>query len=203
LHFRRAVEIRKDFYDAYLSWGATLLEWAKTQQGQMSDKLFNESCEKYKKAAALRPDFYWAYAGWGTVLFEWAKTKEGQMSDKLFSESCEKFKKAAALRPDLSDGYAGWGTAMLGWAEKKGTDENLLKGAIAMLMKAEKLKRGSAAYNLACAWCILGDQDQCSRWLKVGEEEKTLPKRQVAIEDPDLKAIRDKEWFGLIRWDSE
>jgi hypothetical protein len=72
-----------------------------------------------------------------------------------------------------------------------------------MLMKAEKLKRGSAAYNLACIWCILKDENQCRIWLKVGEEEKTLPERQAAIADPDLKAIRDKEWFGRIRWDGE
>jgi tetratricopeptide (TPR) repeat protein len=203
--YKKAIDIKPDCYEAYYNWGNTLLELAKRKEGQAGEKLLSEACEKFKKATNIKPNSHEACYNWGTILLELAKRKEGQAREKLLSEACEKFKKAIDIKPDFQEAYQNWGTSLLRLSHqnKEKQRENLLKEAISAFMKVEKLKPGAAAYNLACAWCLLGNEDNCHMWLKIGEEEKTLPERQHAIEDPDLKAVRDNEWFKNIHWKGE
>jgi tetratricopeptide (TPR) repeat protein len=208
---KKAIDIKPDSYEAYFYLGAVLSEWAKTSQvhsmpygSRQSENLLAQACENFKKATDIKPDFYEAWSNWGVTLWERAKINQGEQSEKLFAEACENFKKATDIKPDFFQAYSNWGIMLWESAKrKKPSDENQSKKAIAMFMKVEELKKGAAAYNLACVWCVLGNEDECSRWLKIGEEEKMLPNRQYAIEDPDLEAFRDKEWFRRIRWKGE
>jgi tetratricopeptide (TPR) repeat protein len=203
--YKKVIDIKADFYGVYNNWAVALFELARGKEGREREMLYNEACEKYKKVIDLKPDFYGAYNNWGTVLIEWAKEKESDVNENLFNNACEKFIKAIDSRPDRVKAYQNWGIALQGLAyQKKGKQqENLLKEGISALMKAEELKPGTAAYNLGCSWGLLGDEDKCRKWLKIGEKERTLPKRQAALEDPALKQVRDKEWFKNIRWNDE
>jgi tetratricopeptide (TPR) repeat protein len=169
-----------------------------------SDKLFSEACEKFRKVAEIKPNLPENYYNWGSTLFEWARRKETTESDKLFGEACEKFKKGIEIKPD-KDAYKLYGNALLNWANKKSGVERkkLLGEAIIELQKTEELSRGAAAYNLGCAYCFLGDEEECRKWLKIGEEAGTLPTRDYAMGDEDLKLYWGKEWFKAIRWGGE
>jgi protein O-mannosyl-transferase len=203
-YFRRATEFNLNLYEAYYNYGTMLQQLARKKEGRAREKLLNEACEKYKKATVIKPDSYEAYYNWGNALFELANTKEGQVDEKFLNEACEKYKKATVIKPDSYEAYYNLGIALLSLShQNKERPQELSKEAIAVLTKVEELKPGAAAYNLGCAWCFVGNEDECRKWLKIGEKEKTLPKRQDAIDDPELKAVRDKEWFKNIRWNGE
>jgi hypothetical protein len=76
----------------------------------------------------------------------------------------------------------------------------LLTEAKDKCLEAESIKTGSAAYNLACVYSLLGDKAQCQKWLKVGEKAETLPTRNHAMSDTDLETVRNEEWFKQIHW---
>jgi tetratricopeptide (TPR) repeat protein len=189
----------------YNNWGNALSELAKRKEGNEAERLFAEAIGKYEKALAITSDYYRAYYNWGTALSELAKRKEGDEAERLFAEAIAKYEKAVAIKPDYYDAYNNWGVALLYLVRRKEGDERrtLLEKAKEKGLKAESIKRGAGAYNLACANCLLGDEEECKRWLKVGEEERTLGTREHAMEDKDLKGVRDKEWFKGIRWKGE
>ena len=72
--------------------------------------------------------------------------------------------------------------------------------AIQIFKRAESIKTGAGAYNLACVYALMGDKAECQKWLKFCEQAGVLPSRKVAISDPDLRSVRNEEWFKQIRW---
>ena len=190
---------------AYYNWGNALSDMAERKEGDERDKLFAESFDKYKKATDIKPDDYEAYSNWGLALSEMAERKEGNERDKLFAEAINKCKKATDIKHDYHVAYNNWGYALSGMAKCKEGDERdeLLKTAKEKCLKAESIKPGEGAYNLACISCVQGDEAECKKWLKVGEQAKSLMKREDAMKDDDLKSVWDKRWFKEICWKGE
>ena len=106
---------------------------------------------------------------------------------------------------DIPEVYNNWGAAYLALAQQKEEKdaEDLLKQAEEKFLKAESIKSGGGAYNLACVYAHRGNEDKCQEWLKVGEKAGTLPTREHAMADDDLKSVRDKDWFKMLRWKGE
>ena len=46
-------------------------------------------------------------------------------------------------------------------------------------------------------------KEAVTEWLKVREKTGTLPSREHAMADDDLKSVRDKDWFKKLRWKGE
>jgi len=146
------------------------------------------------------------YSNWGVALYDLAKTKQGDEADKLFALACEKFEKATKIKPDYHNAYNNWGGGLLHWAVQKEGDKRkkLLEEAEEKCLKAEEIRTGEGAYNLGCVFALLGDEKQCRKWLKVGEKAGTLPSREEAMKDSDLKSVvRNKDWFKQLRWEGE
>jgi tetratricopeptide (TPR) repeat protein len=190
---------------AYDNWGVALGNLARRKKENEARQLLVGAIAKFKKAVAIEPDKYEAYDNWGTALSDLAKRKEWDEAEKLLAESVTKHEKAIAINTDYYDAYGNCGGTLIYLAVHKKDDERkaLLEKAKERCLKAESIKRGSGAYNLACANCLFGDEEECKRWLKVGEEEKTLPTRELAMKDEDLESVRNKEWFKGIRWKDE
>jgi hypothetical protein len=64
-----------------------------------------------------------------------------------------------------------------------------------VLHKAENIKGGSASYNLACVNALMGNEEDCKKWLQKSKEKGTLPSLKHVNEDKDLDSVRDKQWF--------
>ena len=204
--FQQIVEdFKEEDAAAYYNWGTALAHLAGRKEGEVAERLFAEVIGKYEKAVAIKPDWHEACNGWGAALIELAKRKKGDEAERFFAEAFGKFEKAVAIKPDYYDAYSNWGAAFLYLAKRKKGEEQkaLLEKTREKCLKAESIKRGAGAYNLACVNCLLGDEEECRRWLKVGEEEGTLVTRKEAMKDEDLESVRNKEWFKGIRWKGE
>lgn len=79
----------------------------------------------------------------------------------------------------------------------------MLKQAEEKELKMESLKKGSAAYNLACIYALRGNKEECRKWLLTGQEAGTLVTRDHAMKDSDLDSVRNEPWFKEIKWKGE
>ena len=174
-------------------WNAALMS---STEGKYED-----ACEKYARIVMIKPDMHEVWYNWGTTLLAQAEKKEGAEADRLFKESYEKYQKAVEIKPDMHEAWNNWGTALLAQAKKKEGDEKekLLREAREKYLNAER----KDAYNLACIAAIEGNEEECRKWLKVGEEAGSLPTREYAMSDEDLRPYWDKDWFKEIRWCEE
>ncbi len=201
--YQKATNIKSD-NEVFYNWGSALLGWARLG-GPEAEKRYQEACAKYQKAIELKPDYYQAFNNWGATLSGWAKLGGTDEAEKRYQEACAKFQKATGIKPDLREAFNNWGIALLNWAKLKDGQEKekLYQEAEDVLLKADEIKRGSGAYNLACLFALRKNEDKCREWLKAGEEAKTLPPREHAMKDEDLASVRDKDWFKAIRWKGE
>ncbi len=205
-YYRQIVEELKEENDpdVYINWGSALASLAESKKGIEAEELLNQAIEKYKKAIEIKPD-YVAYDNWGSALGSLAVSKKGKEAEELLNQAIEKFKKVIELNPDDSETYNNWGNALSHLAKlKDGKDaEALLKQAEEKCLKAESLKTGTGAYNLACVYARRGNEEKCEEWLKVSEKAGRLPSREYAMADEDLKSVREKDWFEKLRWKGE
>jgi Flp pilus assembly protein TadD len=166
---------------------------------------FEDSCKSWQVITTIKPDISEAWNNWGNALLEQAKKKEGAEADRLFEDSYAKYKKATDLKPNNHEAWNNWGSALLDQAEKKEGPEKkkLLQEAKEKCLKAEQIKKGEGSYNLACISAIDGNEDECKKWLKTGEDSGALDTRKHAMADEYLKTYREKDWFKAIKWKGE
>jgi len=129
--------------------------------------------------------------------------------------SSEEYEKAAEIWQKLYKKYNvksrqlfnNWGSSLLNWARPKKDPQwkALLEKAAEKYKKAEAYTRGIAAYNLARIYGngLLDDEEECKKWLKVGEETGRLLTRERAMKEEDFGDFRNKDWFEQICWKGE
>ena len=142
-----------------------------------------ESPENVGRAIELAPQHKVALlSDWGTALME-----SGQLT-----EAYAKFTEAAALDekafiPQVNMSAIGLRQARRG--------EPTLDQAVHHAEKAESLKSGTGAYNLACAAGQRGDRAGVEKWLNVSAENGYLQDRQTVRMDADFQSVASKPWF--------
>ena len=153
---------------AYVMLGNTLGEQAKTKSGAEAGQLFAEAGQKYQAALAIKPDMDEALNNWGNTLGEQAKTKSGAEAGQLFAEAGQKYQAALAIKPDMDEALNNWGNTLGEQAKTKSGAEadQLFAEARKVLCRAEDIKPGSGAYNLACLHALQGDEAGCRQWLE-------------------------------------
>ena len=157
-----------------------------------------------KNAKDLTPELLelasWAYIMQGNSLSEQAKTKTGEDADRLFALAGEKYQAALKIKPDKDEALNSWGIALYDQAKTKtGEDaDRLFAQSKDLLLKAESILSGSAAYNIACWSAIRGQEDECKKWLEKGLDLGVMPSRQHLEKDLDLENVRERPWFKAI-----
>ena len=92
--FKKAIELKPDFAEAYLNWGCILNELGK----------YEKAMEKFKIATKIKPNFVEAYSNWGYSLNMLGR----------YEEAIEKLEKAVEIKPNYSDAYLNWGVSLNG-----------------------------------------------------------------------------------------
>jgi len=166
------------------------------------EKRYEDSYKCWQEMISIKSDMHEAWNNWGIALLDHARRKEGGEADNLFAESYTKFQEAVKIKPDKHEAWCNWGNALLNQAKKNDGVEKqkLLQEAKEKYLRAVKMKRGAEVYNLACIAAIEENEEDCKRWLKIGEEAGELAPREHAMKDEDLKAYWDKDWFQAIKW---
>jgi len=198
--YAEIVKLRPEDFWAYSNWGAALANWAKVKG---DEKLFKQACEKFEQAFRIGPEDYLLHVNWGATLGLWAQLKS---DEKLFEQAFQKYEKAIKINPNEPKAYNSWGGTLLYWIRLKyGTPEyeDFLNQAEEKGLKAESLRKGSSAYNLACIYALRGNREECKKWLLNGQEAGTLPEREYAMKDNDFDSVKNEAWFKEIKWKGE
>ena len=137
--------------------------------------------------------FHGALHNWGIALCCQAETKTGEEADRLFALAGEKYQAALKIKPDKYEALNNWGNALFRQAKTKTGEEadRLFAQSKDLLLKAETILPGSAAYNIARLSAIRGQEDECRKWLEKCLDLGVMPSRQHLEKDNDLENIRE------------
>ncbi|MCC7246593.1 MAG: SIR2 family protein [Saprospiraceae bacterium] len=140
--YKKAVEIKPDYYKAHNNWGTSLGNLAMAKEGKEAYELHLQAFEKFKKAIDLNPNYHQAYYNWGTYLGEMAQIKEGKEAEVLYLQSFEKLKKTIEIKPDSDEAYYNWGTSLgnLAMAKEGKEAENLYLQSFEKFKKSVEIK---------------------------------------------------------------
>lgn len=197
-NYAETLRMNPDYYGAYNNWGSSLAALAKMKR---EETVFRMSFKKYAEAIRIKPDYYGAYNNWGLSLTNLARLKG---DEKLFQEAFEKYAEAVRIDPDTDEAYQYWGNALLLLATLTGVNKFLME-ASEKLLKAEEIKKGSGAYDLACIASLRNEFEECRSWLEKSKETGNLPNLKELQEDTDLDNVRNEDWFKefLSKLDNE
>ncbi len=195
--FQNVVDLKHESPSTFYNYGVALGRWANNKNGLEADTLFSEAIKNFRYALALGSEPHTVLLQWGLVLFHWAQTKTGKQADSLFAEAAEKNGEAWRLRPDDPISLTNWSAVLTRWAESKEDKKRnkLFRKAQALMIKAERVSPGSAAYNLACFAALRGNVEQSRHWLARAKASGALPSREELLADPDLAKVRKYQWF--------
>jgi hypothetical protein len=142
-----------------------------------------ESAENVHRAIDLAPQHKVPLlSDWGLALME----------SGLLTEAYAKFSEASALDGTAFIPQVNMSAVRLRQARR---GEPVLDEAVLHAEKAESLKPGVGAYNLACAAGQRGDRAGVEKWLIVSGEGGYLRSRQKAAKDADFQSIASEPWF--------
>lgn len=169
----------------------------------MAGTLYEEASAKFARAAEIDPNDQQVYGNWGMALIDWA-CLGGSAGEALFQQGYKTLNRAVALGPNEPAIHSTMGRCLLKRARARRQDaqtrQESIRAATQVLMRAESLRPGAGAYNLACLYAFTGDEAQCRHWLEVGQQQGVLPTQESASRDGYLRAMQDKPWFGEVRW---
>lgn len=199
--YAAVLKIKPDFHLALGNWGLAFIDQAKRTEGPEADRLLAQACAKYGDALAIEPNYYEGLNNWGLALCARAKATEGAEADVFFAQAYEKYAAAVKIKSDEHGPLHNWAGALL----RHGAMPHMAERSAEMFarakekaLEAERIKPGAGAYNAACASALLGEKDECRKWLETALEHGTLPKRAHLEDDRDLDSVRDTDWFKGI-----
>lgn len=194
----RAIQIRPDLYDAWNNWGTALDRQASGKDGSERETLLKAACEKYERASTIKPEENSAWRNWGIALDLQAKGKTGEEKVALLKVACEKYEKAVEAKPDDDVAWHNWGNDILELAKEPADarDPSHFLSAREKCLRAEQIRKGSGAYNLACISALMEAVEDCRTWLTVARETGTLPTADHLSHDSDLDSVRALPWFA-------
>lgn len=186
-----AVKVKPDKHEAIYNWGTALLGLAALKS---DDLLYREACAKFDQAIKIKPDKHEAYYNWGNALLALAKLKQNK---DVFREACAKYAEAVRIKPNKHEALYNWGGALVAlWHLTK---NNRLLAEAREILDRHDVINPNQPYNRACLAAIEGDEGGCRYRLELCRQLGVLPDKEHLEQDPDLKSVRNRDWFKRLR----
>jgi tetratricopeptide (TPR) repeat protein len=170
---------------------------ARENEGAKADQLYISAYQGF--ADVVKGDLVTGEAlfNWGFALLHQAKTKE-EDGVKLYLEAISKFNFCLLVTPNHLGAAIDGGVAYMDLARimEISADDELYDLAGEFFENAERIQRGSAAYNLACIYGLRGQEDACIEALELSKECGSLPAAEDILSDTDLAGVKDTQWFA-------
>ncbi|MDU1891356.1 MAG: hypothetical protein E6767_11770 [Dysgonomonas sp.] len=189
---RKATELKPDYIESYCLLGGFMAEYAKFKDHDPS--LYKQSFEIFQKSEEIQPGYDNTNILWASALTQLADTNN---DISLYKESIKKYEKVIDNGINLLDANNGKGYSYLrlGKAEK---NLHKYKSQIeSSFHQAEQLNSQSAAYNLACYYSLIKENDKAILWLERSINRNYHMKMSVLTKD----RIEKDEDFDNIRKD--
>ena len=170
---------------------------ARANEGAKSEQLFASAYQGF--ADVVKDDLVRGEAlyNWGFALLHQAKIKEEKDGVKLYLEAITKFSFCLLVQPNHLGAAIDGGVAYMDLARILEIDahDELYDLAGEFFTNAERIQRGSAAYNLACVYGLRGQNEACLEALELSKECGSLPNSEDITSDADLSKVKNKSWF--------
>lgn len=170
---------------------------ARANEGSKSDQLFISAYQGF--ADVIKGDLVEGEAlyNWGFALLHQAKTKSEEASVKLYLDAISKFNFCLLVVPNHLGAAIDGGVAYMDLARilKVDASDELYDLAKEFFDNAERIQRGSAAYNLACISGLRQQGDACLDALELSKACGSLPKAEDITNDIDLVKVNSLPWF--------
>jgi hypothetical protein len=191
---------------AFSNWGIVYSEMAKdslaAEDQVHADVFWNLAIEKYSAALAINPKSHVAYSNWGNLLHEQAIAKaainDHEEADRIWASATEKYGEAIAYDADMYEAYNNLGCCLIAWGNQKTEEERerLFARAEEVLSKANRLRPGSASYNLACIAGVRGDAETAAKRLRDAKDKDIgWPECSQILADRDFDRVRGSVVF--------
>lgn len=171
-------------------------------------RLWDTAGDFYRQALEIKPGFHDAANNWGNVLADEAEAlapSDPPAARRLRQAAGERYRQALEIKPDKHEAASNWGGALVHEHHAlQATDpevaKSLLNQALLYCQKAEAIKPGAGAYNLACIAALNRDTQGCIEWLNTSRRHGSLPDAEHLREDRDLAWVREQPEFQ-VWWD--
>lgn len=170
---------------------------ARANEGAKADQLFLSAYGGF--ADVLKDDLVKGEAlyNWGFALLHQAKTKAEDESVKLYLDAISKFSFCLLVTPNHLGAAIDGGVAYMDLARilKSDAEDELYDLAMEFFENADRIQKGSSAYNLACIFGLRGQQQECQDALQLAYDSGSLPGLEEIQNDDDLALVNQSDWF--------
>lgn len=180
-----------------LSAAVKLITDARKSEGSRADQMYKSIYQDFAEVINGDPLRAEALYMWGFALLHQAKTKSGAEAIKIYQEAITRFSFCLMIEPNYLGAAIDGGVACMDLARCKAASLNdeLYDKAKSYFEKANAIQAGSASYNLACIYGLLGVKDECLASLETAKNRGSLPDANDILADPDLKNVKNQAWF--------
>lgn len=198
--YEAAYRLNASDYETLKFWGLALKGRANNKHEENPGSLYKEMYHKFEEAAEVAAGNEDIFYHWGLTLYQEAGKKKSEYSHGLYEQACDKFSRSHAIRGDQTATLIDWGAALMALAHlsSEPTKDKLLAEAEEKFVAAEAITSGIASYNQACLESLRGNSDACRKHLEIAQQNWRLPSAGLLENDPDLKHVRNTDWFKEI-----
>jgi hypothetical protein len=190
-----ALSIARDSGAIMDALAALLERRSRTRSGAEGEAFRRRSAEYCAAAAELPASDSSAMMFRAFALFNCARHDRGADMQRRVSAAMLDALSTASAYCDVALAARG----ILFWTQAvcSGGEESLrlLREASARFTEAETYAPRSCAYDLACVHALLGEPEECRRWLEISLEPGARVSREEMASEPYLENVRGYDWF--------
>lgn len=170
---------------------------ARKAEANTAEQMYKKAYQDY--AEVVSGDLMRAEAlyNWGFALLNQAKTKPEVESIKIYQEAIIKFAFCMLIQPSYLGAAIDGGVACMDLARIKAVPlhDELYQNAKTYFEQANAIQAGSASYNLACIYALLGEHEASLKALEDSKSRGSLPDAAEIMNDPDMSKVKSAAWF--------